>query len=405
MPASSSGIAGIIDTADATGTTSADTHTHTHTHNPTVKQFADRATSTGNAPHVDQRADGEGDATAADPVSLTPVEPLAGAIMTSAGNDFEHVLDDTFDSDFFDYNDFQDWIQPGAPNAMHENPTLGPQSNSIGTYTSDHSPRHLGSLGSPISTLRMPTGEDSPWPHTWPSDNPSIQGESLSSSTSSRCPGIETVVASLLYGPLQEGGQRTDAGPHCECPRLLSQLVQFTNQSPMSSKSMNLALDLLFAMEQVTFSTEEAISKCMNCDLGSPYVAITICATLDWILENLRSHVIDGSLLDEGRASRTTKAGRGGTLGSSHTNQSLTSDTSTINSSYLLFIGQYSLTEDASRACIIELLKLRLRRLARIVKEIVLVSRKNKDTLSNVVRCAAKDVCQKAEAVFGMIDL
>jgi hypothetical protein len=401
------GIAGIADTADAAGTTSADTHTHAyaHAHTPTAKQSADRATSTVNTPLADQPASGDGDATAADPASLTPVDPSAGAVMTSAGDDFEQVLGGTFDSDLFDSIFSQDWSQLGADNATGEGLAIAPQSYSLGTYASDHSARHLGSLGSPVSTFRMPMGEDSLRPHAWPFDSSGIQGESSSSSSSGRCPSIEAVVASLLYTSVQEGGRRTSDGPQCECPRLLSQLVQFTNQSSMLSKSTDLALDLLFAMEQVTFSTKEAISKCMDCDLSSPYVAIIICATMDWILENLGNHLRDGSFLDEGRAVPSTEAGKGGRLGSSHPDQSLASDTSTINSPHLLSIGQLSLPEEVSRACIVELLKLRLRRLVRTVKDIVLISRKNKKTLSDVVRCAAKDVCQKAEAMFGMIDL
>jgi len=410
----------IDNTADATRKTSADTNTHNETRSSSTEQFANRAAGTKNTPQATQQASEAGGAPAANtPCLLTLADSSAGAVVTGTSDDLEQAWSSTLDNDLFDSMFTQDWSQLGADSATGEGPTIEAQSyNSLGTDASDLSIRQLGSLESSVSTFCMPVGEDGPRPHAWPFERSGMEEEGYcvqggrfgvqrGSSNSSLSDGglsIGTVVASLLYSFGQESGQRTSDAQQCECPRLLSQLVQFTTRSSMLSGSMDPALDLLFAMEQVTLSTKEAISKCTNCDLSSPYIALIICATMDWILENIGSHLRDGSFLDEGRVSSAGTGGRG-RLGSCHPDEGPAPGFSARKSPYVLCVGQLLLPKEVSRACIVELLKLRLQRLVQTVKEIVLISRKNKKTLSDLVRCAAKDVCQKAEAMFGMIDL
>ncbi|KAH8755473.1 hypothetical protein BGZ57DRAFT_859775 [Hyaloscypha finlandica] len=202
-----------------------------------------------------------------------------------------------------------------------------------------------------------------------------------------------------------DDGRRSGVRPQCECPRLLSQLVQFTSSPSGSARPATPPLDLLLGLEQLTFSTKKTICECRNCDLGSPYVAIVICTAMDWILESLGRHLRDSAFIDDEKAADVGESGRRRRQDTPHQDWSLEQDISEIGSISALFIGDFPLAEEVSRACIVELLKLRLRRLVGAVKDIVLISRKCKKTLSEVVRCAASDVCCKAESMFGMIEL
>jgi hypothetical protein len=126
---------------------------------------------------------------------------------------------------------------------------------------------------------------------------------------------------------------------------------------------------------------------------------------MDWILENLGRYLRDSAFIDDEKAADVGVSGGRRRQDTPHQDWSLEQDISEIGSISALFIGDFLLAEEVSRACIVELLKLRLRRLVGAVKDIVLISRKCKKTLSAVVRCAASDVCCKAESMFGMIEL
>lgn len=252
------------------------------------------------------------------------------------------------------------------------------------------------------------SGFDSPLIQKEPSPMPSsrIPTSRIPNTRKQSQSGMEAVISSLLQAPLQtDDGRRSGVRPQCECPRLLSQLVQFTNSPSGSARPATPPLDLLLGVEQLTFSTKKTICECRNCDLGSPYVAIVICTAMDWILENLGRYLRDSAFIDDEKAADVGVSGGRRRQDTPHQDWSLEQDISEIGSISALFIGDFPLAEEVSRACIVELLKLRLRRLVGAVKDIMLISRKCKKTLSEVVRCAASDVCCKAESMFGMIEL
>jgi Fungal Zn(2)-Cys(6) binuclear cluster domain len=382
-----------------------------------ASQSSDRASSkpdmmpTPNMPHASQTATPTHIDTdcshfpSLEPSGGSPSESNSGGGTVSiitAGDDIEQLLGGPFDSDFFDNIVTQDWTQ-----LCGEGSIQGPEA-----YAFDNVQGYLPFVESPASYSRISNTTNCPGPNAWLPEISQMQRERLRPSSLGRSPttrlsqnDIETVVASLLQTPIQDNGQSTGDRPQCKCPRLLGELVKFTNQSDrssISSRPPDPSLDLLFAIEQFTFSTKGAVSECRDCSLGSPYIAIIICTTMDWVLESLGRHLRHGSFLDDSRPVPSVEAERGGDLGSIHAAWHRTPSTS---STALLSIGELSLADEVSRECIIELLKLRLRRIVRVVKDILVDIRKSKNTLSEVVRCSAKDVSHKAESMFGMIEL
>lgn len=341
------------------------------------------------------------------------------AYTSNSAQEIEQLLGEPFHDDLLDTILAQDWTQLEVESTSYE---LGPHHGfeqgaghmASQSFESLASQSTNAPLVSAMEFNRLfTTTTHGLETHDSCFDSPLIQKEP-SPTPFSRIPkmrkqsqnGMETVISSLLQAPSQtDDGRRLGVRPQCECPRLLSQLVQFINSSSGSARTAALSLDLLLGVEQLTFSTKKTICECNNCDLGSPYVAIVICMAMDWILESLGWHLRDSVFIDDEKAADVGEGGRRSRQDTSHQDWRLEQDISEIGSISVLFIGDFPLAKEVSRACIVELLKLRLRRLVGAVKDIVLISRKCKKTLSEVVRCAARDVCCKAESMFGMIEL
>lgn len=212
-------------------------------------------------------------------------------------------------------------------------------------------------------------------------------------------PSTEDVLASLLYSSPFEAGGSTN---QCKCPSLLGQLIQIISQ-PASNSLSAPTLDHVLAADQAANFVKTAIDSCTFCDLSSPYIGVTVCNAMTWILDRFEALLRDGTLFEDG-AQASCSRDNNSDYRTRHATASQV-PTPTSSSTSVLYIGQFPLPVETARACLGEVLKSRLRRQMQLFKNLVLSEVGGQSAYATVLRSLVRDACRRAEAIFGMIDI
>jgi hypothetical protein len=158
----------------------------------------------------------------------------------------------------------------------------------------------------------------------------------------------------------------------CECSSQLGQLMYLISLR----RAAPTPLDLILAVEQQLNRTKGTISTCAKCCLSSPYMSMMICTSMSWVVEHLETYIREATAVN------------------AHNHQV----------PYLTIEG-LNLSEEISHMCSATLVKLRLRRVVQIARELSVLNTDVKSTILNGMRSTAAETGAAAQQMFGMLEM
>lgn len=207
------------------------------------------------------------------------------------------------------------------------------------------------------------------------------------------CPEVQpNLQLPLTLGETHDSGQ-------CICPALVGSLQVFaSNPALCAGPQWSISLDLLLLLDDHLSQTQRALSKCRNCgQLPSYFQEMTLCMMVDWMADNWQ-RCLQQSFIRPRSATFLRSC------------EETPQQPSTSGSEMCcLRVGSTRVDDMTWRICVQDLVKLRLIRLARLLKSIACAvghpesSRNKKSTLKLAVDALRREANSKIEMVLGMM--